>query len=91
MAVSLKTYTGIETNVRFNMVGRRQLNDEEKKKILEEHGRRCFVDGEPITEEDPIEFHHIMPFSKGGPTILENIAPVCKRHHRTIGTMSLQE
>jgi len=91
MDVSLKTYTGIETNGRFNMVGRRQLNDEEKKKILEEHGRRCFVDGEPITEEDPVEFHHIMPFSKGGPTILDNIAPVCKRHHRTIGTMGLQE
>ena len=73
------------------MVEKRQLNDEEKKRVLEEHGRRCFVDGEPIDEEDPIEFHHIKPFSKGGLTAMDNVAPVCKKHHLTIGTMSLQE
>jgi len=73
------------------MIEKRQLNDEEKKRVLEEHGRRCFVDGEPIADEEPIEFHHIRPFSKGGLTTLDNIAPVCKKHHLTIGTMSLQE
>lgn len=73
------------------MGDKRQLSETEKATILELHGRRCFVDGEPIPEEDLYEFHHIIPFSIGGPTSLDNIAPVCKRHHRTIGTMSLQE
>lgn len=73
------------------MVEKRQLNEVEKQKILEQHGRRCFVDGEPVSEEEPVEFHHIKPFSRGGPTNLDNIAPVCRKHHLTIGTMSLQE
>lgn len=70
---------------------KRQLSEPEKQKILEEHGRKCFVDGEPISEEETIAFHHIKPFSDEGPTAFHNIAPVCKRHHLTIGTMSLQE
>jgi len=73
------------------MAERRQLSDHEKQEVLEQHGRRCFIDGEPIPEEQAIEFHHIKPFSLGGRTTLDNIAPVCRRHHRTIGTMSLQE
>jgi hypothetical protein len=76
---------------RKEMNEKRQLSEAEKQKILDQHGRRCFVDGELIPKDEPIEFHHIKPFSSGGPTSLSNIAPVCKRHHRTIGTMSLQE
>lgn len=70
---------------------KRQLSDAEKQKVLEYHGRMCFIDGEPIPDEEPIEYHHIRAFSEGGTTTLDNIAPVCKRHHLTIGTMSLQE
>jgi len=73
------------------MALRRQLSETEKQKLLKDHGRTCFVDGEPILEEDPIEYHHIKPRSEEGPDTLDNIAPVCRRHHRTIGTMSLQE
>ena len=73
------------------MAEKRQISEAEKQKILEQHGRRCFVDGAPIPNGEPIEFHHIEPFSEEGPTSLDNIAPVCKRHHLTIGTMSLQE
>jgi len=73
------------------MALRRQLSETEKEKLLKQHGRRCFVDGEPIPDEDPIEYHHVKPFSEEGPTTLDNIAPVCRRHHLTIGTMSLQE
>ena len=73
------------------MAEKRQLTETEKQKVLGQHGRRCFIDGEPIPEDEIIEFHHIKPFSSGGPTSLDNIAPVCKRHHSTIGTMSLQE
>ncbi len=73
------------------MAGKRQITDDEKEEVLRRHENKCFVDGEPFEEDDLVEFHHIMAFSKGGPTSLDNIAPVCKRHHRTIGTMSLQE
>lgn len=73
------------------MTRKRQLSESEKQEVLTQHERRCFVDGEPIAEEEPIEFHHITPYDMDGPTIVENIAPVCKAHHRLIGTMSLQE
>jgi len=70
---------------------KRQLNEGEKEAVIEQHGRRCFVDGAPILEDEGIEFHHIKAFSIGGLTTIDNIAPVCKKHHRTMGTMSLQE
>lgn len=73
------------------MVEKRQLSENEKKEVLKKHGRRCFIDGEPISEEETIEYHHIKAFSKEGPTNIDNIAPVCRRHHLSIGTMSLQE
>jgi hypothetical protein len=73
------------------MTQRRQLTESEKRKVLQQHGRRCFVDGAPVPEDETVEFHHIRAFSKGGLTELDNIAPVCGKHHRTIGTMSLQE
>lgn len=72
-------------------MARRQITDIEKKAVLDEHGRRCFVDGAPIGDDESIEFHHIKPFSLGGSTTTDNIAPVCKKHHLTVGTMSLQE
>jgi len=66
---------------RKEMNEKRQLSEAEKQKILAQHGRRCFVDGEPIPKDELFEFHHIKPYSSGGPTSLNNIAPVCKRHH----------
>jgi len=38
-----------------------------------------------------VEFHHIKPFSEGGKTDIANLAPVCKEHHRRIGTLSITE
>lgn len=73
------------------MAEKRQLSESEKQMVLEHHGQRCFIDGEPIPEDELIEFHHIKPFSFGGTTNVDNIAPVCKKHHRSLGTMSLQE
>ena len=58
---------------RKEMNEKRQLSEAEKQKILGQHGRKCFVDGEPIPNDEPIEFHHIKPFSSGGPTSLSNI------------------
>lgn len=73
------------------MAQKRQLSEKQKQQILSKHGHTCFVDGAPIADDEPFEFHHIKPYSEGGPTNIDNIAPVCKRHHLTIGTLSLQE
>jgi len=80
--MSISQHNKYKMKRRKEMNEKRQLSEAEKQKILAQHGRKCFVDGEPISDNEPIEFHHIKAF---------NIAPVCKRHHRTIGTMSLQE
>ncbi len=73
------------------MATRRQITEAEKTQVLESHGRRCFIDGAPFGDDEVVEYHHIKPFSEDGPTTPDNIAPVCRKHHLTIGTMSLQE
>lgn len=74
---------------------KRQLSEQEKQKVIEKHTKngvlRCFVDGHPIEDPSQAEFHHITPFSEWGPTDINNIAPVCKEHHKRIRTLSLQE
>jgi hypothetical protein len=73
------------------MVQRRQLSTAEKDEVLRKHGRICFVTGHTIPDGAPVEFHHIRPFTGEGPTTTDNIAPVCRDHHRRIGTLSLTE
>lgn len=70
---------------------KRLLSDSEKEEILKYHGRVCFITGHAIDEEEEVQFHHIKPYTEGGSTTKDNIAPVCKEHHKHIGTMSLQE
>lgn len=74
---------------------KRQLSDQEKQKLIEEHSSkgilRCFIDNHPIDDPSQVEFHHITPFSELGPTDIDNMAPVCKEHHKRIRTLSLQE
>jgi hypothetical protein len=70
---------------------RRQLTEEEKEIVLKKHGKICFVTGHPIDNDKDIEFHHIKSYTLGGPTTIDNIAPVCKEHHKRIGTLSLLE
>jgi hypothetical protein len=77
------------------LMNKRTLTEKEKQDLLAIHRKdgivRCFVDNAPIEDDKEIEFHHIRPWSENGPTLLENMAPVCKQHHRRIGTLSLQE
>lgn len=70
---------------------KRELTDAEKQILLEKYGLRCFVDNHPVKSKEELEFHHIIPFSEGGSTDLQNMAPVCKDHHRRLGTLSLSE
>jgi HNH endonuclease. len=70
---------------------RHPLTDEEKQLILQREGQRCFIDGHPIEAEDELEFDHIRPVAARGPTSVENMAPVCRKHNRQKGSMSLTE
>jgi len=73
----------------------REPNESEKRIINEQHTRegkvRCFVNDHPIDNESEIDYHHIKPFSQRGPTEISNLAPVCREHHKRIGTLSILE
>ena len=73
----------------------REPNESEKRAINKDHTRegkvRCFVNDHPIDNESEIEYHHIKPFSQNGPTEISNLAPVCRQHHKRIGTLSILE
>lgn len=73
------------------MAAKRQISEAEKASVIDWHGRKCFIDGAPSAEDEVVEYHHIKPFSEEGPSTPDNVAPVCRKHHLTIGTMSLQE
>jgi hypothetical protein len=70
---------------------KRQLNDEEKKIILERHGRTCFATGHPIAEVDKVHFDHIKAHSLGGASELDNIAPMCEFHNKAKGMLLLED
>ena len=67
----------------------RQLTDGEKTRVLQQHGRRCFATGHEIGPEESIQFDHIRAFSTGGPTDINNIAPMCVKHNNDKGTLPL--
>lgn len=77
------------------MAVHRDPNETEKKSINEQHTKegkvRCFVNDHPIENDTDIDYHHIRPFSLGGPTEEANLAPVCSDHHKRIGTLSILE
>ena len=70
---------------------KRQLNDEEKQIILKRHGRNCFATGHPITDAEKVHFDHIKAHSLGGPSELDNIAPMCEHHNKSKGMLPLED
>lgn len=70
---------------------KRELSDVEKQQLINKYGLRCFIDNHPVKSQEELEFHHITPFSEGGSTDLQNMAPVCKEHHKRLGMLSLSE
>jgi len=70
---------------------KRQLNDDEKKQIVEMHGRKCFATGHSIPDEDTLHFDHIRAFSVGGASELNNIAPMCEMHNKSKGRLPLED
>ena len=57
-----------------------------------DEGRCAFV-GEKgrCTETGFLEFHHLEPFARGGPTTAENLALRCRRHNTYEATLSFGE
>lgn len=70
---------------------KRQISDDEKQIILKQYGRTCFATGHPIPEGDKVHFDHIKAHSLGGPSELDNIAPMCEFHNKSKGMLPLQD
>jgi hypothetical protein len=70
---------------------KRQLNDAEKGEIIKRFGRVCYATGHKIPEKEEIHFDHIKAYSTGGPTELNNIAPMCKDHNLAKGALPLED
>ena len=68
---------------------KRQLDDAEKKRVLEQHGRVCFATGHTLADQETVQFDHIRSFALGGPSDLSNVAPMCARHNNQKGTLPL--
>lgn len=69
----------------------RQLSDGEKQQILTQHGRRDFATGLPIPDDEQVQYDHIQAFADGGPTELNNIAPMSAHTNKAKGTLPLEE
>lgn len=70
---------------------KRQLNDDEKSEILRRFGRTCYANGHKIPTDELIQFGHIRAHSLGGDSELNNIAPMCGKHNRDKGQLSLED
>ena len=70
---------------------KRQLDDSEKEIILKRHGRICFATSHKIPNEDKVHFDHIRAYALGGPSELDNIAPMCEQHNKAKGMLPLED
>ena len=70
---------------------KRQLDDAEKEEILQKFGRICYATGHKIPDGEEIHFDHIKAYSTRGPTELNNIAPMCKKHNLDKGALPLED
>lgn len=68
---------------------KRQLSESEKQAVLTQHGRKCFATGHLIPDGEPIHFDHIKAYSQGGPSEIDNIAPMCGQHNKEKGVLPL--
>ena len=70
---------------------KRSLSEDEKLLILKRDGRTCYATGHPIDEGESLHFDHIKAYARGGSTELNNIAPMCEKHNKEKGTLSLYD
>lgn len=73
------------------MAKRRQVTEHEKRQVLARQGLKCFIDHHPVDSESDLEYDHVWPYAKEGPSEISNIAAVCKKHNREKRDLSLGE
>lgn len=73
------------------MTKKRQISEQEKQEVLARQGLKCFIDGHPVASPNDLEYDHVWPYSEGGPSEIENVAGVCKKHNREKGALALGE
>jgi hypothetical protein len=67
----------------------RQITEDEKKRIIDRFGRKCFATGHDILDTDEIHFDHIKAFVNDGASEIDNIAPMCQKHNLQKGRLPL--
>ena len=68
-----------------NIPNSRDIPDQVKRASWRRDGGQCaFVsaDGHRCTERTFLEFHHVIPYAKGGGATVDNISLRCRRHNR---------
>jgi len=70
---------------------RRQISEDEKGRVLEIFGRKCYATGHEIPDDETVHFDHIKAFSNSGSTSIDNIAPMCEKHNKEKGRLPLYD
>jgi hypothetical protein len=88
-AKAIENLPGIkkEDEIVFKHKTKRYPGERLKVQVLMRDGNKCRLCGATITG-DNIHFDHIIPWSKGGETVLENLQVLCKRHNLAKGDLS---
>jgi 5-methylcytosine-specific restriction endonuclease McrA len=76
---------GTDRQLRTPIVPSRDLPRHVQRAVCQRDGDQCaFVsrDGHRCTERTFLEFHHILPYAKGGLATVENISLRCRRHNQ---------
>jgi len=76
---------GADRQLRTPIVPSRDVPTHVQRAVSQRDGGQCaFVsrDGHRCTERTFLEFHHILPYAKGGLATVENIALRCRRHNQ---------
>lgn len=75
-----------ENEIVFKHKTKRVPNERLKVQILMRDGNKCRLCGITVTGND-IHFDHIIPWSKGGETVLENLQILCALHNLAKGNL----
>jgi hypothetical protein len=76
---------GADRELRTPVVPSRDIPRHVQRGVSQRDGGQCaFVsrDGHRCTERTFLEFHHILPYAKGGRATIENISLRCRRHNQ---------
>ena len=65
-------------------------NVDVKHSIFILHNYLCFLGGQP-TKKNPLTAHHIVPVRENGPTIVSNLAPLCRTQHDAFNIIERQD